>query len=79
MRIKNRRKHKKSVGTIFLDIKSKEYEGGRFISDPSLKIEPIVGRASAFISGVEKVESGIRLAMGFTCNPEYAINDPKLP
>ena len=51
------------------------------------KIEPIAGRASAFTSGaenphrVEKVESGIRLAftMGFTCNPEYAINDPKLP
>ena len=51
------------------------------------KIEPIAGRASAFTSGaenphrVEKVESGIRLAftMGFTCNPEFAINDPKLP
>ena len=69
MRIKNRRKHKKSVDTIFLDIKSKEYEGGRFMFDPSplcgvavgQKIEAIAGRAAAFISGVEKVESGIRI------------------
>ena len=40
--------------TAFFPIKSKEYEGGRFIFDPSplggvavgQKIEPIVGRAS---------------------------------
>ena len=88
-------KHWRYYDETFSNIKSKDYEGGRFIFDPSplggieveQKIEPIAGRASAFTSGaenphrVEKVESGVRLAftMGFTCTPEYAINDPKLP
>ena len=71
--------HDIMIITAFFPIKSKEYEGGRFIFDPSplggvavgQKIEPIADRASAFTFGaenphlVQKVESGIRLA--FKC------------
>ena len=48
--------HDIMIITAFFPIKSKEYEGGRFIFDPSpldgvavgQKIEPIAGRASGF-------------------------------
>ena len=78
-----------------ITLKSEDYNGGRFIFDPSPEygikeeqlVEPIAGRVSAFTSGsenphrVERVESGERLAftMGFTCDPKNAIPDPKLP
>ena len=80
---------------IYKTFESEDFEGGRFIFDPSPEyginrdqhIEPVGGRVSAFTSGaenphrVERVKSGERLAftMGFTCDPKNAIPDPKLP
>ncbi len=74
---------------LYLTDKNVDFEGGGFVfvqSEDRINrtVEPRVGRVSAFTSGpenrhhVQKVTSGTRyaLTMGFTCDPEKAIQDP---
>lgn len=78
---------------LYLNNFAKDFKGGRFLFTDGIEanktitaIEPKIGRVSAFTSGsenlhnVEKVTSGIRFAItiSFTCNPSFAISDPKL-
>lgn len=78
---------------LYLNDFGKDFNGGRFLfidgvdkNKTITTIEPKMGRVSAFTSGsenlhnVEKVTDGIRFAVtiSFTCNPMFAITDPKL-
>ena len=76
---------------VYLSTLNEDFSGGRFVFvdntlNKSVVIEPKLGRLSAFTSGsenphyVEKVTDGTRYAItvSFTCDPNYAINDPSL-
>ncbi|XP_055849465.1 2-oxoglutarate and iron-dependent oxygenase domain-containing protein 3-like [Episyrphus balteatus] len=78
---------------LYLNDYKKDFNGGRFLFIDGMEknktisaIEPKMGRVSAFTSGsenlhnVEKVTDGTRFAItiSFTCNSNFAINDPKL-
>uniref|UniRef100_A0A671SW54 2-oxoglutarate and iron-dependent oxygenase domain-containing protein 3-like n=1 Tax=Sinocyclocheilus anshuiensis TaxID=1608454 RepID=A0A671SW54_9TELE len=75
---------------LYLSDYGLEFGGGRFVfMDPSSNrtVEPRAGRVSFFSSGsenlhrVEKVTWGTRYAItvSFTCDPDYAIDNPSLP
>ncbi|RXN09656.1 2-oxoglutarate and iron-dependent oxygenase domain-containing 3 [Labeo rohita] len=75
---------------LYLSDYGVEFGGGRFVfMDPSSNrtVEPRAGRVSFFSSGsenlhhVEKVTWGTRYAItvSFTCDPDYAIDNPSLP
>ncbi|KAK7134805.1 hypothetical protein R3I93_018043 [Phoxinus phoxinus] len=75
---------------LYLSDYGLEFGGGRFVfMDPNSNrtVEPRAGRVSFFSSGsenlhhVEKVVWGTRYAItvSFTCDPDYAIDDPSLP
>uniref|UniRef100_A0A671SI46 Urotensin-2 receptor 2 n=1 Tax=Sinocyclocheilus anshuiensis TaxID=1608454 RepID=A0A671SI46_9TELE len=75
---------------LYLSDYGLEFGGGRFVfMDPSSNrtVKPRAGRVSFFSSGsenlhhVEKVPWGTRYAItvSFTCDPNYAIDNPSLP
>lgn len=75
---------------LYLSDYGVDFGGGRFVfmdSSSNKTVEPRAGRVSFFSSGsenlhhVEKVTWGTRFAItvSFTCDPDYAIDNPSLP
>ncbi|XP_055031920.2 2-oxoglutarate and iron-dependent oxygenase domain-containing protein 3 [Misgurnus anguillicaudatus] len=75
---------------LYLSDYGVDFGGGRFVfmdSSSNKTVEPRAGRVSFFSSGsenlhhVEKVTWGTRYAItvSFTCDPDYAIDNPSLP
>lgn len=75
---------------LYLSDYGVDFGGGRFVfmdSSSNKSVEPRAGRVSFFSSGsenlhhVEKVTWGTRFAItvSFTCDPDYAIDNPSLP
>ncbi|XP_056627596.1 urotensin-2 receptor 2 [Triplophysa dalaica] len=75
---------------LYLSDYGVDFGGGRFVfmdSSSNRTVEPRAGRVSFFSSGsenlhlVEKVNWGTRYAItvSFTCDPEFAIDNPSLP
>lgn len=74
---------------LYLNTYYQAFSGGRFVfadKAANYSIEPKKSRVSAFTSGsenphfVERVDKGTRYAItiSFTCDPQLAIQDPKL-
>ena len=74
---------------LYLNTYYQEFSGGRFVfadKTANYSVEPKQSRVSAFTSGsenphfVERVDKGTRYAITicFTCDPQLAIQDPKL-
>lgn len=75
---------------LYLTNYGQDFQGGRFVfidDNTNRTVEPRKGRVSMFTSGsenlhyVEKVTSGTRYAItvSFTCDEQYAIEDPSFP